>query len=189
MPESPIPRQQKLRNPLLRSRFLPQPPSPSERAVLERLQERRGVIEDRARELDMRENLLQAAERKLDGRINELKDVESRVDAGAKAEKAEADKQIKSVVTMYESMKPKDAARVFDRLKLPVLVPIATAMKPAKMAEILAVMSPEAAEKLTVALATRTRDSVGTEGAALPNGASPSGELPRIDAAQGRPRR
>jgi flagellar motility protein MotE (MotC chaperone) len=166
------------------------PTSASERAVLERLQERRGAIDDRSRELDMRESLLQAAERKVDGRINEMKDIEGRLDAGAKAEKAEVDKQLRTVVVMYEAMKPKDAARVFDRLKLDVLVPIATAMKPARMSEILAVMTPEAAEKLTVAMATKPREGMSSAGATVPSGGTPAGELPRIEPAQQqRPRR
>jgi flagellar motility protein MotE (MotC chaperone) len=153
---------------------------PSERAVLERLQERRGAIDDRTREIELRENMLRAAERKVDDRINELKEVEGRLDAGARAEQAEAEKQMKMLVVMYENMKPKDAAKIFDRLNLQVLIPIATAMKPARMSEILAAMSPEAAEKLTVALASRARDP----GAGMMPGASattPAGELPRID--------
>jgi flagellar motility protein MotE (MotC chaperone) len=166
------------------------PTSASERAVLERLQERRGAIDDRSRELDMRESLLQAAERKVDGRINEMKDIEGRIDAGAKAEQAEIDKQLRTVVVMYEAMKPKDAARVFDRLKLDVLVPIATAMKPARMSEILAAMSPESAEKLTVAMATKPREGSVSANIAVPAGGTPNGELPRIEPAQQqRPRR
>ena len=166
------------------------PTSVSERAVLERLQERRGAIDDRSRELDMRESLLQAAERKVDGRINEMKDIEGRIDAGAKAEQAEADKQVRTVVVMYEAMKPKDAARVFDRLKLDVLVPIATAMKPARMSEILAAMTPESAEKLTVAMATKPREGSVSASAAMPAGGTPNGELPRLEPAQQqRPRR
>jgi flagellar motility protein MotE (MotC chaperone) len=157
---------------------LPQTTSPSERAVLERLQERRGSLDERARELEMRENLLKAAERKVDGRIGELKEVEDRISAGARAEKEEADRQMKTIVIMYETMKPKDAARVFDRLNIAVLVPIATAMNPRKMAEVLAVMSPEAAERLTVALASR----VPGGGAPVASAAQQApGELPRID--------
>ncbi|MGL4636751.1 MAG: MotE family protein [Beijerinckiaceae bacterium] len=175
----------------------PLPPaqnSASERAVLERLQERRGSIEERGREMEMRENLLKAAERKVDGKINELKEIENRIDSGAKAQQAEADKQMKMVVVMYETMKPKEAARVFDRLNLQVLVPIATAMKPARMSEILAAMTPESAEKLTVALASKARDAGPASSANLAGGAAtPAGELPRIDqpaaAAPARPRR
>lgn len=167
----------------------PTPASASERAVLERLQERRGAIDERAREMEMRENLLQAAERKLDGRINDLREIEGRLDAGARAEKAEIERQLRTVVTMYETMKAKDAARVFDRLKLDVLVPIATAMKPARMAEIMAAMSPEAAERLTVALATRSLEAKAAQQAPAATSAAPPGELPRLDAAQGALRR
>jgi flagellar motility protein MotE (MotC chaperone) len=158
---------------------LPQGASPSERALLERLQERRGNLDERARELEMRENLLKAAERKVDGRIGELKEVEDRLSAGARAEKDEADRQMKTIVIMYESMKPKDAARVFDRLSIGVLVPIANAMNPRKMSEVLAAMTPEAAERLTVALAARSRE--GQTPAAASAAVQAPGELPRID--------
>ena len=57
---------------------------------------------------------------------------------------------------MYETMKPKDAARIFDRLSLPILLKVVRQMKPRKMADILAKMSPEAAERLTVAIASNT---------------------------------
>jgi flagellar motility protein MotE (MotC chaperone) len=157
---------------------LPPSASPSERAILERLQERRGAIDERQRELELRENMLKAAEKKVDGRVSELKEIEDRLSAGARAEKEEADKQMKTIVIMYETMKPKDAAKVFDRLNISVLVPIVTAMNPRKMSEILAVMTPEAAEKLTVALAARSRE--GMAAAAAPAN-QPQGELPRID--------
>jgi flagellar motility protein MotE (MotC chaperone) len=159
---------------------LPQNASASERAILERLQERRGAIDDRAKELELRENMLKAAERKVDGRLGELKEVEDRISAGARAEKEEADKQMKTIVIMYETMKPKDAAKVFDRLNLAVLVPIVTAMNPRKMSEVLAVMTPDAAERLTVALANRSRE--GSQPAQA-SATAPQGELPRIDQA------
>ena len=56
---------------------------------------------------------------------------------------------------MYETMKPKDAAKIFDRLDPKVLLEVASQIKPQRMSEILAVMSPEAAERLTVELATQ----------------------------------
>jgi flagellar motility protein MotE (MotC chaperone) len=155
--------------------------SPAERALLERLGERRDELQMRARDLDMRERLLDNAEKKIEGRINELKTLEDRGggEAGA-ARKPEADGAMKNLVLMYETMKPKDAARVFDRLSHDVLVPVVLQMNPRKMAEVLAVMSPEAAEKLTVALANRSR-------APQPDrapGAAPQAlnELPAIDA-------
>ena len=56
---------------------------------------------------------------------------------------------------MYEGMKPKDAAKVFDRLEMPVLFEIASQIAPRKMSDIMGLMSPEAAERLTVEMARR----------------------------------
>jgi len=154
----------------------PRPSSPAERALLERLGERRDELQQRSRDIEMRERLLENAERKLESRLNELKGAEERAD-GASAKRTEADAGLKNLVTMYETMKPKDAARVFDRLPHDVLVPVVLQMNPRKMAEVLAVMAPEAAEKLTIALASRAR--IGGEKAAA---ALPPTELPAIDA-------
>jgi flagellar motility protein MotE (MotC chaperone) len=159
--------------------------SPAERAILERLQERRGTLDERTREMELRENMLKAAEKKIDERIGELKDMESRVDQGARAREQEVTNQIKTLVTMYETMKPKDAARVFDRLDIKVLMQVVLQMNPRKMAEVLAAMSPETAEKLTVALATRGREP--EKPAATPAALAP-GELPRIDQPPAAPR-
>ena len=64
--------------------------------------------------------------------------------------------RLKSVITMYETMKPKDAAKIFDRLDIKVLIEVASQMKPQVMAAIMAQMTPENAERLTVELATRS---------------------------------
>ncbi len=50
--------------------------SPGERAVLGRLQDRRQELEDRNRELDMRESLIKAAENAWKPRSHELKEIE-----------------------------------------------------------------------------------------------------------------
>jgi flagellar motility protein MotE (MotC chaperone) len=132
-----------------------QPVSASERAVLERLQARRQELEARAREIDIRESLLKAAEKKVETKVEELKGVESRIST-ATEQKTETDAaRFKGIITMYESMKPKDAAKVFDRLEMPVLYQIASQIAPRKMSDILGLMSPEAAERLTSELARR----------------------------------
>jgi flagellar motility protein MotE (MotC chaperone) len=129
--------------------------SASERAILERLQARRQELEARAREIDIRESLLKAAEKRAEGRVEELKAIESRI-TGASAQKADEEAQrFKGIITMYEGMKPKDAAKVFDRLEMPVLFEIASHIAPRKMSDILGLMAPEAAERLTVEMARR----------------------------------
>ncbi|HXD44787.1 MAG TPA: flagellar protein FlbB [Pseudolabrys sp.] len=147
--------------------------SPGERAVLERLQERRQELDSRSRELDMRESLLKAAEQRMDAKLGELKTMETKVDHAASQRKQTEAERFKSIVTMYENMKSKDAARIFDRLDMKILAEVSTQMKPTKMAEILGQMSPESAERLTVELARRA------------DGGKPgTDQLPKID---GRP--
>jgi flagellar motility protein MotE (MotC chaperone) len=129
--------------------------SPGERAILERLQDRRQELETRSRELEMRESLIKAAEKRLEAKVQELKAMETRVN-GAAGDRDKAEVQrLKTIVTMYENMKPKDAARIFDRLDLKILVDVSTQMNSRKMSEILAQMTPDAAERLTVELAMR----------------------------------
>ena len=146
--------------------------SPGERAVLERLQTRRQELDTRNRELEMRENLLKAAEKRLEAKVAELKGTESRVNtAMGTRDKVEAER-FKSIITMYENMKSKDAARIFDRLDMKILVDVSTQMNPRKMSEILGQMSPDAAERLTVELANRA--------SAQPKTQSPD-QLPKIE--------
>ena len=57
---------------------------------------------------------------------------------------------------MYENMKAKDAAKIFDRLDLRILVEVVNAMNPRRMSDILGLMTPEAAERLTVEIANRS---------------------------------
>ena len=145
-----------------------QPISPSERAILERLQARRQELEQRAREIDIRESLLKAAEKRIESRVDEIKAIEAKASA-ANDQKAEAENaRFKGIVTMYEGMKPKDAARVFDRLEMPVLIEIASQIAPRKMSDILGLMSPEAAERLTVELARRAGGDKSSASAELP---------------------
>jgi flagellar motility protein MotE (MotC chaperone) len=142
--------------------------SPSERAILERLQSRRQELEARARELDIRESLLKATEKRIESKVEELKAVESRV-ATATTQKSEADTaHFKGIITMYEGMKPKDAAKVFDRLDMPVLFEIASQIAPRKMSDILGLMSAEAAERLTVEMARRAGSDKSASAADLP---------------------
>src|SRR6202000_3052249 len=132
-----------------------QPVSPTERAVLERLQSRRLELDARAREIDIRESLLKAAEKRVEGKVQDLKATESRITA-ANEQKSEADaERFKGIVTMYENMKPKDAAKVFDRLEMPRRLQVASKIAPRKMSDILGQMSPDVAERLTMEMARR----------------------------------
>ena len=149
-----------------------QPVSASERAILERLQSRRQELDARAREIEIRESLLKEAEKRITTKVDEMKAVEAKT-ASENAQKAEAENaRFKGIITMYEGMKPKDAAKVFDRLEMPVLLEIASKIAPRKMSDILGLMQTDAAERLTVELARRATGD---------RSASASAELPKIE--------
>ncbi len=143
-------------------------PSGAERAILERLQERRQELDTRARELDIREGLIAAAEKRVEGKITELKQVEAQIGtAEEKKDEAEA-ARLKGLITMYENMKPRDAAKIFDHLEMTVLLEVAARINPRKMSDILAQMSADAAERLTVELASRAQGAAKGGNAELP---------------------
>jgi flagellar motility protein MotE (MotC chaperone) len=131
--------------------------SKSEIDVLQRLGERREELEKRNRELDMRENLLSATEARIDDKINELKKIEAAVSALLKQHDEQEDKQLASLVKIYEKMKPKDAARILEKLDMGVLLTVAERMREAKMANVMAHMDDTKAKALTMELATRRR--------------------------------
>ena len=141
---------------------------PAERAILERLQSRRQELEARAREIDIRESLLKAAEKRIESKVEEMKAVEARISAASGQNKEADSTRLKNIVTMYEGMKPKDAAKVFDRLEMSVLLDIATQIAPRKMSDILGLMVPEAAERLTVEMARRAGADKAASTAELP---------------------
>jgi flagellar motility protein MotE (MotC chaperone) len=144
------------------------PPSGAERAILERLQERRQELDKRARELDIREGLIAEAEKRVDARLAEIKDAKAAL-AVAEQHKDQAEAaRFKGLVTMYENMKPRDAAKIFDRLEVSVLIEVASQINPRTMSEILAQMSPETAQRLTVELANQAKAVTKDANADLP---------------------
>lgn len=151
--------------------------SKSERTVLQSLAERRKELDTRTQELDTREQLLAAAEKRVEERVAELKQIEARINERIGAEDKANEERIAGLVSMYETMKPKDAARIFERLDMGVLLDVVTRMQPRKMAAVLAAMDPVVAQDLTVELATGDRLSGIRASGAEGDGKSPAAAL------------
>jgi flagellar motility protein MotE (MotC chaperone) len=143
-------------------------PTGAERAILERLQERREELDTRSRELDIRESLIQAAEKRMDAKLSEIKDTESRIKVETQQKDDAEAGRLKSLVTMYENMKPRDAAKIFNGLDSAVLIEVASLINPRTMSEILAQMSPDVAQHLTVDLASKAQQNKTAGPADLP---------------------
>ncbi len=134
-------------------------PSGAERAILERLQQRREELDKRARELDIRENLIKAAEKRVEAKLAQVKEVEGQISVDTKKKDEAEQARFKGLVTMYENMKPRDAAKIFDRLDPGVLLEVASEINPRAMSEIMAQMSPDTAGRLTIELASRAEQT------------------------------
>jgi flagellar motility protein MotE (MotC chaperone) len=143
-------------------------PSGAERAILERLQQRREELDTRARELDIRENLIKAAEQRINAHLAEIKEVESRIKVETEQKDEAEAARFKGLITLYENMKPRDAAKIFNRLDMDVLIKVAAQINPRTMADIMAQMTPDVAERLTVELASKAQGPAKTAPAELP---------------------
>lgn len=121
---------------------------------------------ERARALELRAAMVEAAEKRIDDKLQQLSssaDTARRPDgrpvrrivARSEGEPAmtSGDERITALVKMYQAMRPKDAARIFERLDIDVQVDVASHMRERAAAAILAEMDPKAASRLTMALA------------------------------------
>lgn len=121
------------------------------------LAERRKDLEARERSLVTREALLKAAEQELDRKYQELSQLRSRIENLLDQQSEEEKARVESLVKIYEGMKPKDAARIFDTLDLDVLISVVADMSERKLSPILANMNPERARTVTIMMAEQKK--------------------------------
>ncbi|MEQ9635999.1 MAG: hypothetical protein RLW68_07935 [Devosia marina] len=132
--------------------------SVTEQALLERLSTRRTELESYEQELAMRASLVEAAEKRIEERQQTLQSIENEIASLVEQRKEMEEGQFAGIVAMYETMKPKDAANIFNALDIEVLLRVAKMMSPRKMAPILAEMDTMRAQELTVRMASASTD-------------------------------
>ncbi len=129
--------------------------SASEVDVVNSLSKRRRELDKREGQLTTQANMIAAAEQRVDAKITQLKQLQAQITQllGQRDDARMA--QVAALVKTYSTMKPKDAARIFNNLPDEVLVPVAHDMKSDQLALVLASMDPGNAKALTVKLASR----------------------------------
>lgn len=137
--------------------------SRSKKALQEQLGQRRAKLDRREAELDAREALLRVTEKRIQAYKAELERMKKQIDKSIRRKEQRKSESLKGLITMYESMKPKEAAKIFDRLDMDILMDVANRLAPRKMASILAKMDPAAAQRLTVAIARAGTEKEGAE--------------------------
>lgn len=142
--------------------------SANEIIVLRSLQARREALDARETGVETREAAAAAAETRLQEQIAELKAVETQIQGLLAQMDTKRDERMAALVKSYESMKPKDAARIFDSMEDAVLLDLAKSMKPATLAAVMSSMQTKRAEALTRMLAALSKSPADGALAAKP---------------------
>lgn len=129
----------------------------SEVRLLQALSKRRKTLDNRERQLAQRQALLQAAEQQLVSRRAELLDLKQKVERLLKLADKKERNRINKLVKIYENMKPRSAAVIFDGLEHVVLLEVVERMKVRKAAPVIAAMEPAKARRLTKSLAAQRK--------------------------------
>lgn len=127
----------------------------SEIAILQELAERREALDIRSQEIDKKAIQLKVAEDEIDKKLAQLKTYEEKLQKLINKYNEQEKAQLSALVKMYSTMKPKDAARIFNTFDLDILVAILKEMKPSSSSAILSQMDALKAKEVTTALISR----------------------------------
>lgn len=126
--------------------------SQSEIMILQELAERREALDLRSKEIDRKAIQLKVAEEEIDKKIKQLQEYEQKLKDLMIEYNQEEKEKISSLARLYTTMKPKDAARIFNTLEMRILIPLLKEMKPSASSAILSQMDSEKARAVTTEL-------------------------------------
>ena len=121
------------------------------------LLQHRQQLDEKEKVLSQREALLEAAEKELNRKFQELTGLRNEIQDLLKKQSDEENARISSLVKIYEGMKPKDAARIFNTLDMDILMDVVGRMSERKSAPIIAQMDADRARSLTTMLAEQKK--------------------------------
>ena len=124
-------------------------------AALQALQVRTGQIEAREIALIDRERAIEVAEAALDAKLKELAAAEESLLATVSLSETAAERDLERLTSVYENMKPKDAAVLFGQMAPEFAAGFLGRMRADAAAQILAGLEPETAYSISVLLAGR----------------------------------
>lgn len=163
--------------------------SPEQMRLLEDLAERRQQLDAREKALDTREALMKATERQIDDKIAEMSALKGQIEQLLGQQEEQEKGKIQSLVKIYEGMKAKSAAEIFNQMDMDVLLQVVSNMSERKSAPIIAAMDTAKANELTVRLTEMKKlpaqrsgfmgASSGPQPTPAPRGSAP---LPGLDA-------
>lgn len=131
--------------------------SPVELQLLQQLSDRRTKLDEREKDLELKENLLNQTELRVNEKFDEMTSLKVELAELIRRYNEIEETKLRSLVKIYENMKPKDAARIFDEIEMPILLMVVDQMSEKRAAPILANMNSKKAKQITVELAEQRR--------------------------------
>lgn len=131
--------------------------SQTEIDLLQNLSKRREELDQREKDLDIKAKVLGAAEKRVNDKVLEMKTLEGELSKVIAQYNEKQDEQIKSLVKIYENMKPDEAAAIFNEMEMPILLEVISKMSERKVAPVLANMNPKKAKDVTQELAEKRK--------------------------------
>jgi len=123
--------------------------------VLQTLSKRREELTQWEKQAKEKEAVLIATQAEIEVKIGKLNNLKKELQDLLATYDDKHNEQILELVKIYETMKPKEAAVIFDKLEDEVLIPLAARMKESKMAAILGKMDPDRAREVTILLSEK----------------------------------
>lgn len=121
----------------------------SEILILQDLATRREALDLRSKEIDKKAIQLKVAEEEIDKKLKQLQEYEQKLNRLVNEYNEKQKEKISSLVKLYSTMKPKDAARIFNTLDIDIIVSLFKEMKPSVASSILSQMSEQKAKTVT----------------------------------------
>lgn len=130
-------------------------PSPETEALLAAIREREAALAEAERKMAERQQTLNVAEAKLAEQLAAFEKAQKGLEETLAMADRAAERDIDRMITVYENMKPADAARIFAKMDVTFASGLLVRLKPATAAAILGGMEPEAAYAVTLTAASR----------------------------------
>ena len=128
-------------------------------ALLAAFQSREQRLDHREEQIKARMQALVVADREIEAKLARLGEAEERLRATLALADTAAEDDISRLVSVYEAMKPKDAALLFEEMAPEFAAGFLGRMRPEAAAGVMAGLTPQAAYSLSVILAGRNANA------------------------------
>ena len=138
------------------------PPQLEPETLLNAIQDRQAQLDERENRINDREQVLRVARIRIEDQLAALEEAERALASTLSLADEAAEKDIAKLTSVYESMKPKAAAEIFETMDVNFAAGFLVRMRPDVAGGILASLSTDAAYSISVVMAGRNA-SVPTE--------------------------